>query len=597
MPSPPIRQVTSGAAAAKHGPLPMVQLPGDDAYLAPFIEEAGRYIAEAHQTHPDRGPHLFRRDIIPVIALPGKRRFKAMSPEYFISWAERFIAPYKVRHDRDGDPFDVKRPIPKEVSKATLDSLDFAMMLPEIQRTHPMPVPVIPEAGGALRLCRPGYDRETGSFVFESDFKPDPDFVVKDDAKRSLACGGGYYDDRMSLGEAVRYLHRIFSQFPFSDWTEPFTPAEDNPFFDRENPEAKIRTSRSLAVQIMAMLAVFAAGCVPQKASRLGFLMNANIQRSGKTLLVKIPVAALHGHFKAQSWRDNEEDMIKILDAETLAASTYICFDNVRGVVASQPLEGFMTAPMWTGRILGKSEMFEGENNALIFLTGNNTSLGPDMQERLLIVDLYVETADRQDRDVEIAPEDEIDDVWLSSLQNRRQILSALWAIVRHWDAAGRPAATGKPRKGFGTWCRILGGMVEFAGFGDALERPKNLDGCGDSESEDLRQLITFAIGETRAMERTFQEVVDIAWQHGLFPWLMHGKEEFITDLNKNSLKLNDSCNARFGALLQRGCSGERGTVHVFKSPDGRSERRIRFYCKGKGRARRYNFDEVKPAT
>ena len=42
-------------------------------------------------------------------------------------------------------------------------------------------------------------------------------------------------------------------------------------------------------------------------------------------------------------------------DAEVLAGSTYLCFDNVRGYVGSQSLEGLMTSPDWTGRVLGKT--------------------------------------------------------------------------------------------------------------------------------------------------------------------------------------------------------------------------------------------------
>lgn len=589
----PLREVLAGQLAAKMGPLPKVQLPGDDSYNLPFIEDIASIIAESHIKRPDISPQLYRRDILPVYPVPGKRRFEPMTKEYFASWAERHIATYKTRHDRDGNPFDVCKPMTRDNAALCLASYDFAMHLPSIERTYPTPVPVIPEHGGPLRLASPGYDRDTGTFVFGADFEVDPSFIVPGD---TLPSGRGYYDDRMTLNQAVRHLHQLFSQFPFSDWTDPFIPGEDSPFYDPDHPDKKIRLSRSLAVQIMAMLAVFAGGCVPQKASRLGFLMNANLQRSGKTLLVKMAVSPVYGGFKAQSWRKEEENMLKILDAETLAGSNYICFDNVRDVVASPPLEGFMTSPGWTGRILGMSKMFDTENNVVLYLTGNNTSLGADMQERLLIVDLYVETADRQDREVEIKPEDEIDDVWLSRPENRRLILSSLWAIVRHWDAAGRPLATGKPRKGFGTWCRILGGMVEFAGFGDALERPKNLDGCGDSESEDIRSLIQHACEGIRARHMTFAEITDLAWQHGLFPWLMHGKEDFDQDLGRVTLKLNESCNSKFGLLLKRNCSGERGTVHVFKSADHRSERRIRFYLKGKGRARRYNFEETNPA-
>jgi hypothetical protein len=217
------------------------------------------------------------------------------------------------------------------------------------------------------------------------------------------------------------------------------------------------------------------------------------------------------------------------------------------------------------------------------------------MQERILISDLYVETADRQDRGTEIPREHRLDDVWLANPANRRHILSCLWAIVRHWDRAGRPRATGQARRGFEEWCELIGGMVEFAGFGDALERPKDLENCGDTETDDIRALVEFASRDVRARSCTFQEIVHICWEQGLIPWCLHGKVEYVEDVQKESLRLNDASNSRFGILLRRNCSGERGEVHVFRTPEGKL-RHVRFYLRGKGRARRFHFDEVTPS-
>lgn len=581
-----LREVLAGPHAATLGPLPKILLPGDDHYMSEFIHEAASIITTSHDK-PELAPHLYRRDCLPIIPLPGTRRFGEMKPEYFQTWAERHFAPYKIRYDKYGDPYDVLRSMTKEVARACLESLEFTHTMPPIKRTYPVPVPIITD-GGPLHLCTPGYHQATGAYVFPSDFPPDPALIASD----GMVSSGGYYDDHMTLREAVCFLHSLHAQMPFSDWSEPFTPSEDNPFHDPEDPRKTIRLSRSLAVQIMSMLALFAGGCVPPQASRLGILYNANKQRSGKTLLGKIAVSSVYGHCKLQSWRESEEDMIKLLDSETIAATTYIFFDNIRSLIASAPLEGFMTTAVWTGRVLGQSQMFEAENNAIILLSGNNSSLGADMQERTLICDLYVETADRQERETTISRDSRIDDVWLANVTNRRRILSALWSIVRHWDAAGRPLASGRPRRGFDVWCEILGGMVEFAGFGDALERPTNLENCGDSETDDIRTLVEYASRDCRARACTFQEIVHICWEKGLLPWCLHGKEDWDTDLNRTTLKLNDSSNSRMGVLLQRNCSGERGEVHVFRQPDG-STRHIRFYCRGKGRSRRYHFDDV----
>lgn len=591
--SPPLGQVLAGPLASRLGPKPMLMLPGDDSTNTPFIESATNIILANHM-NPALAPHLFRRHILPVIPVPGDRCFIPMKPEYFVSWAERHFVAYKTRYDRHGDPNDVVRPMTKEVANVCLNSLEFTLAMPHIKRTYPIPLPVIPADGGAMTLCTPGFHPSTGAFVFEADFPKNPEYLTPES---TLISSGGYYDDHLTLHEAVTRLHQLHAYMPFSDWSEPFLPTEDSPFFHPEKEPSPIRLSRSLAVQIMAMLAMFAGGCIPSQASRLGFCYNANQQRSGKTLLGKIVVYPVCGTCATQSWRESDEDMIKLLDSETLAATTYIFFDNVRGVVASPPLEGFMTTPLWTGRILGRSEMFKAENNALLILTGNNTQLGSDMQERTLIIDLYVESADRQDRDgSSISREHRLDDIWLSDVENRRSILSALWAIVRHWDAAGRPLASGRPRRGFDVFCEILGGMVQFAGFGDPLERPANLENSGDTESQDIRSLVEHCSFGVRARSCSFQEVVHILWEKGLLPWCLHGREEYVEDLQKVSLKLNDASNSRLGMLLQRNCSGDRGSTHRFKTPEGHM-RTIRFYSRGKGRARRYHFDEITPGT
>jgi hypothetical protein len=590
----PLREVLCGAAAAVLGSIPKLGLPGDDTPMAPFISDAAEIISAAWKDHPEKGPHLFRRDTLPVIPIPGSKRFAPMKAEYFVSWAERHFAPFKTRYDNKGNPYDITRPMPKEIARSVLESLDFALELPPIKRTYPIPVPISSDAGGTITLCTPGYHADTGAFVFESDFELNPEYICKDDG---LLSAQGYYDDRMSLHEAVTGLYNIHSRFPFSDWSEPFCPTEDSPFFDPEDHTKTHRTSRSLAVQIMSMLANFAGGIVSPHASRLGFIYNANKQRSGKTLLGKIAVSTVYGNCKLQSWREKDEDMIKILDSETLAATTYIFFDNIRNLIASGPLEGFMTTNIWTGRILGASTMFEAENNAILIFTGNNTHPGPDMQERTLICDLYVETADRQDRGGEEIPRDQrLDDVWLSKPANRRHLLSCLWTIVRHWDAAGRPLATGKARRGFEEWCEVIGGMVEFAGFGDALERPTNLENTGDTETDDIRALVELVSKDGSHIEKTIQEIVHICWENGFIPWCMHGREEYIEKLNCVTLKLNDASNSRFGTLLQRATSGERGEIHEFRNPDG-TPRKVRFSCKGRGRQRRFVFRETTPPT
>lgn len=389
----------------------------------------------------------------------------------------------------------------------------------------------------------------------------------------SMITSDGYYDDNLTLLQATDFLRQLLHEFPFSE-KKPMPQSDDTPehFFQ----------SRSLAVQVAAMLSQFAIGCLPRHSLRLGFIYNANTERSGKTLLAKLAIVAVSGKMAAQSWTKKDEDLRKAIDAEVLRASRYIVFDNVKGHIQSQILEAFMTSSNWTGRVLGKTQMFEAENTATLFFTGNDCTVSPDMSNRCLIVDLYVDEADVQAR----AIESPINDSWLMQKENRFKILSALWAIVRYWDHAGRPKPTGRVRVGFEEWCVVIAGMVEFAGFGDCLAEP-DIEKDPNTEQGDTKALVKLLMmpdaGEPQAthLEFTFQEIVNAAHEAGLFGWVLDGKED------KGNYDLNHKSESSFGKLLRKFAPliGQRR----FRF-DGKV---VLFRCTGKNRQRRYVLDLV----
>ena len=65
-----------------------------------------------------------------------------------------------------------------------------------------------------------------------------------------MLTSNGYYDDSLSLEDAVLYLRELLHQFPFADWGV-------------ENAEG-FRQSRSQAVQVCAMLSQFSPGLIPR---------------------------------------------------------------------------------------------------------------------------------------------------------------------------------------------------------------------------------------------------------------------------------------------------------------------------------------------
>jgi hypothetical protein len=383
------------------------------------------------------------------------------------------------------------------------------------------------------------------------------------------------------LDTAVHYLRELLQEFPFADWTEETYP--DGEVF---------RQSRSQAVQLAAMLSMFCKGLVPKGTSRMGFIYDANSPRSGKTLLAKLAIIPIYGSFRAQTWNPKDEELRKVIDAEVLAASGYVCFDNVRGYIASPVVEALMTTSDWTGRVLGKTQMFTVTNNMTVFMTGNQCLVQPDIGHRCLKCELHLDTNNVHDRGVENI----IDDYWLQQKENRINILSALWAIVRSWEKAGRPSASSfgyRPFSGFERWCEVIGGLVAHAGFGNCLEQPTEREYGGAPENKAIVDLISLIIEKEPGVSviyRNFQEVVDICHENALFDWLLDGR------MKEGNYEVTTKVRSSFGLLLGRYAPYVGDTKNP-KKPisykidfDGQ-QKTVYFGCKGKFRHKKYFVD------
>ena len=538
-----IEEVLSSATDDGMDARPKVKLPGDGVALKDFAMRLAEILG-------DKG--LYRRAGVPVIPFFEKACVEVMSVSAFRSWVERHVITFKTRKEHGGGFRDVVRSMPTETSEGVLSCWDFWPDLPEIDEVNPIRLPAWKD--GKLALQAEGYDPDT----------------------RVLSFGKGcQLDETLTLDQATDHLRNLLAEFPFSDWSEPIERAD-------QDGGGTIRQSRSQAVQVAAMLSQFTKDLLPRNQPRMGFIWNANAPRSGKTLLAKIAIVPVNGSVAVQSWNKKDEELKKVLDAEVLRAASYVFFDNVRGHMQSQVLESFMTSPNWAGRILGQTKMFTAPNLATAFFTGNDCTMSPDLAQRCLLCDLFVEEAAPRDRR---RLKEVIDDAWLIDQENRTAIVSALWAIVRHWVEAGKPLATVGLRTGYEKWCEMIGGMVAFAGFGDCLAEPSN-EGGGDTESNDMRALVTCLLandldGVMKRQEFTFQWIVNTCHAEGFFDWLLDGKEE------GGDYILKPKAASRFGKLLRRYAPTQ--GYRVFRLPEGK----VGMSVTGKNRARRYNIDRL----
>ena len=143
MPQAALQEVLAGPQSEIYGALPKVALPGDDELLL-------RFATELLAVLKDQG--LYRRDNVVVYPYEQRQRLEMMEPKTFRSWVEHFCVCYKVKYDANGHPTNPLKTMPKEAAEGVLACVDFWQGLNEVQRCHPVPMPVINEAGELLLL-------------------------------------------------------------------------------------------------------------------------------------------------------------------------------------------------------------------------------------------------------------------------------------------------------------------------------------------------------------------------------------------------------------------------------------------------------------
>jgi hypothetical protein len=393
-------------APAGNGSKAQLKLPGDNREYSVFAREAGEILAT-------KG--LFRRDLVPVTINDEKKRLDPMSGQHFRTWAERHIGFFKERTVQDL-LYRIPKTMNLDVALAVLESRTFLSQLPEIRRLNAARQPVYRE-DGRIELLSPGFFEEQGIYTLDD---------------------GLTYDLEMTGARGAEIMRDLFKEYPLD--------------------------ARSLAAQIGAMLTMFCACMVNDGTRPPCFIYTANAPRAGKTMLAKFPVISVVGSAATRTLPRYEEAR-KVLDIIVLQGDSYAIFDNIRGKIQGEEIEAFLAGPLWEVRPLGQSRQYRIENNAIVFFTGNQLDKSQDMSDRALIIELLVEEADSRDRKFSRI----INDAFIAARARRSEICSALWAMVRDWDAAGRLPKEPKLMGGFETWSKVVPPIVLHAGFGDCL--------------------------------------------------------------------------------------------------------------------------------
>ncbi len=241
------------------------------------------------------------------------------------------------------------------------------------------------------------------------------------------------YSAALPLDDAKEFLTRLLASFPFAN------------------------AQKDKAAALAAMITPFVAELLPPKTIVPAFLCDGNRPGLGKGLIVQLAMIPVHGSAPAAVKAKDEEEMRKLLLAVAREGRHALFLDNV-SKLKSASLESFITTPIVAGRVLGRTEIITCPKSTVVFATGNNTELSPDMSRRTIVIHLV-----GKDEASDTAPATYLDEPRINELKS--EILASLCALVREWVSAGRPKPA-RVNPNFVRWSEIVDGIVAHAGFG-----------------------------------------------------------------------------------------------------------------------------------
>jgi hypothetical protein len=476
-----------------------VELPCPGRPLSDFAEEVGKMLA---------GAGVYSRGGVAFTVDHATKQLCAVDPQWLRTWAESEVSLFKQAKTSAGLAITLRHSMSLDVARALVVSPQFLAHLPEIKKFSPVRMPVM-RADGRIELLPEGFDPETLTLT-------DPN-----GCKYST-------DNPPELG--AKAIRGALAEFPFAD-------------------------ERSKAAAVAAMLTVYAGGLLPPASTNPAFIYLANAEGSGKTTLAQL-AGIPYGVCEAESKPATEEEWQKTLLALVMGGARLLLLDNLKGHLNSPSFEAYLTATKFSGRILGLNKKFSGEADAVVLLTGNRLTVSPDLRRRCIFVELFMQELRAEDR----VFKRRLDAPAILELQPA--LLTALWCMVRGWDADGRPPAS-KINSSVPRWSETIAGIVEWAGFA-CPSVPAELEDGGDTDTRDIAQLSEAMIhGE----EMKFSALCELCSRLGLF-------ERFADGLDSDG---------------KDGLKARKGFSQVLKTYSGRFVAKgKRFIAEGKGHQRRY---------
>ncbi len=330
----------------------------------------------------------------------------------------------------------------RETAVALLESPQFKDRLPAVRRILDVPIPV--EIEGRLEMVRPGYDPRLQTY-----------------------CRGEIQEvTPLPLDEAKAVLAELLEGFPFAN-----------------------ELSRTLAYA--RLLTPYVRGLMGWTARTPLWVFEANRPRAGKDYLAGCCGILYEGRANEDSPldRDSNETRKRIL-AALQSGRRFMHFANSSGDIRNDAFEQAVTAKSISGRLLGSNDAASDLTlpNELEFSVSGNTgfTFSEDFALRCRRISLAYYEEDANSRQFSKP------DLHRWVAENRARILGALYGLVRHWDAQGRPSGP-TPFTSFPEWARVVGGILVAGGLGDPCVPQTDCTFTRDNVTEDMTSLFQLA--------------------------------------------------------------------------------------------------------
>jgi DNA polymerase-1 len=438
---------------------PRVVLPGDFRPDSTFAKETVSIIAPKQVWFVKSGQlvAIRRRNFSEKVRYFA---FSQLQPAEVCTAIEEHIETGLLRSD-EGELIFVPRTMEIGTARKLVVAPQFISALPEIGRILDVSIPVL--HNGKLVFPKKGYDERFQTFCDPNA----PDIAP------------------MTLEEALHWLAEAHAGFCW-------------------------KSEQDLVHALARIITPFLRGIMGWDARFPIWFYQANRPRGGKDYLAGVKGLVYEG-FTCEdaplSNKDSDETRKRITTA-LLSGRRCLHFANCQGYLESKDLMQAATSNVWGDRVLGGNTEVKLPNELEFSLSANlGLTYRADFEPRFRIIRLFYPQEEANSR---MFPKSDLHGF---VLRHRDKILSAIAALVTHWDKKGRPDGP-TPFTSFPQWGRIVGGIMNACGLGDpCLPHEEDIDVGGDQLTRAMKEVFRACYQAKPEMRLEKKEIYEVIQQ------------------------------------------------------------------------------------